>query len=322
MIQKAISYITCQKGAKCASKQKIKNPKIGLCFLTTKNIAHLDVWKSWMEGYEDKVNIYVHYSPNHAKNITQCFLISRLIDETIPTKWGDVSLVKAEGLLYKAALKDRSVKSMILLSPSDVPVRSFEYIYNRLINAKTSYVSFMTQNDVEKEEGDSEPCLWFIKQQKCKELIQEFITNKPCESISQWKVLRRDDAKLFVMMLKNVKFVSLFSKECVYFRASGQAPDEFMFPLWINYILQRNGLKGSCLSFFKHVVTTHVEFKGKRVWSKRKKKFVIRPAAHPVQIKGMGPRRKDIICDNESMFMRKVDNISTRRLQSFLPLDC
>ena len=295
-------------------------PKIALCVLTTRDIVHWDLWADWMAGHEDKVAMFVHFSRKDMKNITQKVLRRRRIPRCIDTMWGDVSLVKAEGLLYAHALRDKNIRCTVLISPSDVPTRSFEYTYARLMRSAKSHVSFMQNVDGSANDGSS--CIAFIKKRKCATSMRKYIDHRPCETISQWKILQRSDAKRFVAMLRDRGFVRLFSNQCVHFRPSGQAPDEYMFPLWINYLYRKKGSRRSVITHFIDANTTYVEFKGKRIWSPTKQRYDVRSAAHPVQIRHIGRARRREICEEGSMFMRKVDSANPARLRSSLPLTC
>ena len=56
------------------------------------------------------------------------------------TQWGTISLVLAEGLLYKAALKNKDNKYFCLLSESDIPLWTFPEFYNYLNTKNKSYM--------------------------------------------------------------------------------------------------------------------------------------------------------------------------------------
>lgn len=295
-------------------------PKIALCFLATKDIVHWDVWSDWLRGNERKVAVYAHYSPKHAKNITQAVLRHHRVPRCINTRWGDASLVRAEGLLYAHALRNPQVRCMVLLSPSDVPVRSFAYTYARLMRSRKSYVSFMQTK--EGRSTDSSGCTTFIRKRRCAALVDRYVDGRPCETISQWKVLQRSDAKRFVAMTRDRGFMRLFSNPCIELRPSGQAPDEIMFPLWINHLYHKKGSRRTVFGHFIDANTTYIEFKGKRFWSPTKNRYYVRTAPHPVQIRGIGRARRREICEEQCMFMRKVDTAHTGRLRSTLPLMC
>src|SRR4029078_5027143 len=78
--------------------------------------------------------------------ITQKLLLTHRV-HAVPTKWGDISLVEAESELYKAALKDKSNAYFILLSDTCVPVRSFNYIYNRIKRDERGIVNYRIINN-------------------------------------------------------------------------------------------------------------------------------------------------------------------------------
>lgn len=52
-----------------------------------------------------------------------------LIEKSIKVYWGDISLVKAEYLLFETALKNGTYVYYHLLSGTDLPIKSQDYIH-------------------------------------------------------------------------------------------------------------------------------------------------------------------------------------------------
>tara|TARA_Y100000389_G_C17429168_1_gene501482 strand:+ start:373 stop:1287 length:915 start_codon:yes stop_codon:yes gene_type:complete len=105
--------------------------KIAFCFLVYKELPLLNVWKRYFKNVDDKLyNIYVHYKEkptnlNGLKNIN-------ILDSTVETNWGEISLVIAQNLLLKNAMKDPKNSHFIFLSDSCIPVKSFNHIKHAL----------------------------------------------------------------------------------------------------------------------------------------------------------------------------------------------
>lgn len=65
------------------------------------------------------------------------------IDREIPSQkveWGKIGMVDAERRLLAYALLDFNNDFFVLLSESCIPIRSFDYIYKRFMEATTSFV--------------------------------------------------------------------------------------------------------------------------------------------------------------------------------------
>ena len=110
--------------------------KIALCFLVTRDIRNHKVWEEWWHCYKDDINLYFHYSKKSESKVKLDYMIDNRV-RPVPTKWGDISLVKAERELYKKAYADKDNKFFILISETCIPVRSFTYTYNKLMKDKT-----------------------------------------------------------------------------------------------------------------------------------------------------------------------------------------
>ena len=52
---------------------------------------------------------------------------------SVRTKWGDRSLIYAEGELYDEALEDKNNTVFVLLSETHIPIKSFDEAYEELM---------------------------------------------------------------------------------------------------------------------------------------------------------------------------------------------
>ena len=101
---------------------------LGLCFLIYDNINHERLWYNWLKNIDDKkYKIYIHYK----KNIKLKYFEKYKLNNCIETKWGDISLVKAQNLLLEYCITDNCTHT-IFLSGACIPLQKFEYIYNYL----------------------------------------------------------------------------------------------------------------------------------------------------------------------------------------------
>ena len=100
--------------------------KISLCFLTYGNLSQPKLWNDIIETYKDKYNVYIH---NKMDFKCQYNLNKYIIDNTILTIYGDISLVKATLVLFKEAFNNIENEYFILLSDKCIPIRDMDYIY-------------------------------------------------------------------------------------------------------------------------------------------------------------------------------------------------
>jgi hypothetical protein len=114
--------------------------KIAFCFLTIGNITQPKLWYDFFKGNEDKCNIYIH---NKNKFIDKEYKFHKFsLQQRVPTKWGDLSLVKATLLMFKQAyLKDKENTFFILLSDSCIPLYNFNYIYESILKINNNIIS-------------------------------------------------------------------------------------------------------------------------------------------------------------------------------------
>ena len=105
------------------------NKKIAFCFLIYEEIYHEDLWNDYFKNIDSsKYNIYIHYKNNKPLKYFEKYKLKN----TIETCWGCLSLVHAQNLLLKEALKDKNNTHFIWLSDSCIPLKSFNYVLNYL----------------------------------------------------------------------------------------------------------------------------------------------------------------------------------------------
>jgi len=272
--------------------------KIALCFLVTKNIINLDVWKKWWKGHEDKINIYAHFSKKGS--ITQPELLKNRV-KAVPTRWGDISLVNAERELYKKAYKNKQNAQFILISDSCVPIRTFDVVYKRLMkDKKRGILPYRSLGKYYKD--DLVP---FKDKDKCIKLMEKFnFFTETSYACDQWKSLSRQNVHDFLKMYKNKSYVKLFSRFCTDIIPDSLAPDELMYINWLRYMYGSKNLK-------KHVrngLVTYVDFKGK--------------AIHPITYRQITDNLKRELCYSDGLFARKFVNPLEKKLLSQVPVKC
>ena len=87
--------------------------KIAFCFLIYDIINHEEIWNIFFKNIDiNKYNIYIHYKTNVPLKYFEKYKLNNCID----TKWGDISLVQAQNILYTEALKDTDNQHFINVS--------------------------------------------------------------------------------------------------------------------------------------------------------------------------------------------------------------
>jgi hypothetical protein len=128
--------LKCNYNRKEKFTSKNKPKKIAFCFLIYKEIYHEDLWNEYLKNIDpNKYSIYIHYKENQPLKHFE----KHKLNHTIETCWGCLSVVQAQNLILKEALKDKNNQHFVWLSDSCIPIKSFNYIYNYLDTKKSYY---------------------------------------------------------------------------------------------------------------------------------------------------------------------------------------
>ena len=112
--------------------------KIAFLFLIRDVINHERLWNDFFKDIdESKYIILINYKEDKILEYLNEYKLSNPIKDT---KHGDISLVKAQLLLLEEALKDKDVVKMIFISESCIPLKSFDYVYDKLMMDDKSYL--------------------------------------------------------------------------------------------------------------------------------------------------------------------------------------
>lgn len=153
--------------------------KIAFCFLIYDKINHEDLWHLFFKNIDkNKYSIYIHYK----ENVQLTYFEEYKLKNCIETKYGDISLVKAQNLMLLEALKDLQNTHFVLLSNSCIPVKNFNHIYN-FLDENYSYFNLAQQS----------ACF-----PRCNEVLK-YIEPKYIQKASQWCILNRKHANLMVI---------------------------------------------------------------------------------------------------------------------------
>ena len=113
--------------------------KIAFLFLTRNNHNSSICWDLFFKNVDKKLySIYCH-----PKTVpTQHFLKDNIVKNNIPTKWADISLVRATLVLLYNAFKDKDNCFFILLSDSCIPIINFKILYNNILKLNKSQIHY------------------------------------------------------------------------------------------------------------------------------------------------------------------------------------
>ena len=117
-----------------------------------------------------KHNIYIH--PKYPQEV-KSFLKNHIIPELCETKWGDISLVRAELLLLKEAIKNDENEFFILLSNSCYPLVSGDKIYSDLKkNNNKSMFFYVDKFKIDNYHLYKTSQFWIINKEDAKVIIK------------------------------------------------------------------------------------------------------------------------------------------------------
>ncbi len=103
--------------------------KIAFLFLIYDEIVHEDLWANFFKGVDpEKYSIYIHYKTNKPLKHFERYKLKNCIE----TEFADISLIHANNLMLREALKDHKNKKFVNLSQSCIPLKNFDYVYEFL----------------------------------------------------------------------------------------------------------------------------------------------------------------------------------------------
>ena len=181
-------------------------------------INHESIWYRYFRDFEGGVrksqyNIYIHYKTDVRLEFFDEYKIHK--SKIIDTKYADISIVKAQNILIKEALKDAKNTHFIFLSGSCIPLKSFDYLYHYL-EPKYSYFHV----------ADPDDCF-----PDC-EVALQYIPKRHIHKASQWSILNRKHAEL----LTDGTASSDASGTYLRWFEDTYAPDELCYISYLSYI--------------------------------------------------------------------------------------
>ena len=152
--------------------------KLAFLFLIYDEINQEELWHNFFRKIDKtRYSVYIHYKYNKPLEYFEAYKI----DETVPTDYADLSLVKAQNVLLREALKDAKNERFIFLSNSCIPLKDFDYIYNALF-AKDLCFFNMAKDEHIFESGRGQK-------------LAERFGQENVRKASQWSILTREIAQ-------------------------------------------------------------------------------------------------------------------------------
>ncbi|KAL3844039.1 hypothetical protein ACJIZ3_001442 [Penstemon smallii] len=216
--------------------------KLAFLFLTTSPLPFAPLWDLYFpRAATNLYNIYIHAHPtlNHTTSFKGVFA-NRLIPSK-PTRRHSPTLISAaRRLLAHALLHDNSNSMFALLSPSCIPIHSFNYTFNTLINSNKSFIEIL----------QDEPGAYDRWAARGEHAMLPEVEFEDFRIGSQFWVVKRKHARIIV---SDRSIWSKFKLPCL--RDDTCYPEEHYFPTLMNMVDL-----GECVP----CTLTHVSWKGSR----------------------------------------------------------
>lgn len=156
--------------------------KIAFCFLIYDSLDHEDIWKDFFSNIdENKYTIYIHYKDNKPLKYYDKYKLNNCIE----TKYENQTIPLAYNVLFREAYKDIDNYKFLILSGSCIPLKSFDFIYNKLTNDNYGYFNVCPKEqlypncnyllNIIEEKYLSKSHNWFILNRK---LVENLCFNK------------------------------------------------------------------------------------------------------------------------------------------------
>lgn len=151
--------------------------KIAFLFLIYDIINQEELWFKWFENIDkNKYSIYIHYKFDKPLKYFNDFKLNNCIK----TEYCKSSIVQAHNLLIKEALKDEFNYKFINLSQACIPLKKFDYIYDKLIENDMGYFNVTS--------GENQNDELFPR---CNDLLNYF-NNSEISKSSNWFILNKE----------------------------------------------------------------------------------------------------------------------------------
>ncbi|XP_010550149.1 PREDICTED: uncharacterized protein LOC104821087 [Tarenaya hassleriana] len=176
----------------------VQTPKVAFLFIARNRLPLDIVWDAFFKGGEDNFSIFVHSRPgfllNEATTRSKYFL-DRQVNDSIQVDWGEATMIEAERILLRHALRDPFNHRFVFLSDSCIPLYTFSYTYDYIMSTSTSFVDSFADT----KEGRYNP------------RMDPIIPVHNWRKGSQWVILNREHAEIVV---NDTTVIPMFQQHC------------------------------------------------------------------------------------------------------------
>jgi len=144
--------------------------KIAFLFLIYDTIFHEDLWHAFFNQADtDKYSIFIHFKTQAPLKHFERYKLP----SCLPTKYGHVSLIHAENLLFKTALADPLNYKFVLLSQACIPIKAFDHVYTFLTSDTLGHISLFSKDPTSTKHHQ-----WIILNRELAETVSSDTSNQ------------------------------------------------------------------------------------------------------------------------------------------------
>ncbi|XP_010437927.1 PREDICTED: uncharacterized protein LOC104721602 [Camelina sativa] len=195
--------------------------KLAFMYLTTSPLPFAPLWEMYFSGSsKDLYNVYVHADPTREYDPPLSGVFKNRVIHSKPSSRLTPSLAAAARRLIAHALLDDPLNYMFaLISPSCVPIRSFDFTYKTLVSSRKSFIEILKD----------EPWKFDRWAARGDEAMLPEVTLEEFRIGSQFWVLKRRHARV---VARDRRIWAKFNQTCV--REDTCYPEENYFPTLLN----------------------------------------------------------------------------------------
>ncbi|CAN8273247.1 unnamed protein product [Cochlearia groenlandica] len=195
--------------------------KLAFMYLTTTPLPFAPLWEKFFNGSSKELyNVYVHADPTRDYDPPFSGVFSNRVIHSKPSVRFTPSLAAAARRLIAHALLDDPRNYMFaLISPSCVPIRSFDFTYKTLVSSRKSFIEILR----------NEPWQYDRWAARGFDAMLPEVTLDDFRIGSQFWALKRRHARL---VARDRRIWEKFNKTCV--REDTCYPEENYFPTLVN----------------------------------------------------------------------------------------
>ncbi|KAK1417637.1 hypothetical protein QVD17_26767 [Tagetes erecta] len=200
--------------------------KLAFMFLTTGPLPLAPLWELYFNKTKahNLYNIYIHAQPSLQHNLIFNGIFTNRTIPSKPTRRHSPSLASAHRrLLAHALLHDPSNYMFCLLSPSCIPLHSFDFTYKTLVTSNKSFIEIL----------ENEPGAWGRWAARGEKAMLPEVAFNRFRIGSQFSVLTRQHAKVAV---NDTRIWSKFKLPCLKQNIYRCYPEENYFPTLMSMV--------------------------------------------------------------------------------------